>query len=465
MRYFIFVDRSDPMPPISYLSGDAHETTVIYVGVPGDRRFPDVSAKILKLPSIESGIVQKLDIKTEDRVVICAQNPEKFLPILEILGCGDRTPPVLILTSSPLKVSTAALPNVSIVSAQSIVRENISEEWVQLDIRRKAYTLWQLLRNKKKILIMTQNDPDPDAIASGLAIQALIDGDSRTAPICTLGDVTRNENIAMLQLLKTGVRRISENDIPGFDAIVMVDVQPGYFKEGLFKKVDAVIDHHPYKRDYNADFIGVDSSYGATSTMMAEYLAAGGIRISEKLATALLYGVITDTMLLARDSSSKDFKAFSMLWPMANHQLLASMSRPRLAPDELSYFVRAIENRKVVGEFLYIWLGSVKKEDIIPRLADFSLQIGDNTISAVCGVYQGNIVISLRNMESDCDVGKLASEIFSKSGSAGGHHSMAKAVMPLKEFKKAYKIRTLKQLDATLLNLISDYIISRYPVR
>ena len=69
----------------------------------------------------------------------------------------------------------------------------------------------------------------------------------------------------------------------------MVDVEPPYFN-GRLRRADIVIDHHPGYTADNAAFEDVRVGYGATATIMTEYLIAAEEQISERLATALLYG-------------------------------------------------------------------------------------------------------------------------------------------------------------------------------
>jgi len=389
----------------------------------------------------------------DDRIIIFTVKPDTYTPLIESLGSRSPTPPVMLVTERPVTLAISARPYITLVNLAEIARERLSREWRAVAIRQKAYRLWSLLKDARKPLIITQNDPDPDAIASGMAVQALL-GTEIKATLATLGRITRNENLAMTRLLKRPVKTIAAADIPAYDRVVFVDVQPPYFPPGLFHRVDAVIDHHPGAGEYEAAFRDVDTTYGATATMMFEYLDAGGIPISERLATALLYGIITDTMLLARDSSERDFHAFSALWPRANHSLLSGMSRPRLNADELKYFMRAIRARRAVDDFLFIWLGKVEREDIIPRLADFSLQIGETAVAGVAGVVNGAVSLSARNTDLNLDVGELISHVFSPFGGAGGHRSMAKAVFPLSTFRKAAGARSLAQVGEALMSMM-----------
>ena len=52
-----------------------------------------------------------------------------------------------------------------------------------------------------RVLILLHNDPDPDAMASGLAVRNLLRRTKTTAIIGAIQDVTRPENLRMANLL------------------------------------------------------------------------------------------------------------------------------------------------------------------------------------------------------------------------------------------------------------------------
>ncbi len=95
-----------------------------------------------------------------------------------------------------------------------------------------------------RVLILTHHDPDPDAIASGLALRTLLRRTKQTAIIGTMQPVSRPENQRMLKLLEIGVDTVTAEQFASFEKIALVDVQPHYFGDAL-RHVDLVVDHHP----------------------------------------------------------------------------------------------------------------------------------------------------------------------------------------------------------------------------
>jgi len=464
LKYFIFLD----CPTLSSTAlGLAVEGEKVIVGVGGySPNRPPMPGEILLLAEeLTVDFIKSLGVNHDDRIIIGACDPDLFTPVTCAFSPAQPAPSILFISERAVSSEAGARPNVSVVNVAESARSMLAREWKGISTRKRAFRLWSILRDAERVLILTQNDPDPDAIASGMAVQALLAMGADTAPICTFGRVTRNENRAMLRLLGTRVRTIKREDARNFDKVVMVDVAPPYFKGGAPIEADVVIDHHPYPAAYRSSFRLVDVSCGATATIMTELLAAAGVEISQRLATALLYGVITDTMLLAREASTRDFEAFNTLWPLANHELLAGMSRPRLGPEELDYFVKAIEDREEFGKFLFIWLGAVKREDIIPRIADFSMQIGDSSVCAVGGLYGRNAVISIRNADPDLDAGVMASTLFGEFGSAGGHRTMAKAVAPAARLEKNVGKHGRVDLRGVILRIFMEFGKNQPPAR
>lgn len=451
MRYFAFVDRREHLPVIQSLVGHDDTLTIVTFGVIEGVSRPASERCVVELwDRIDFEKLASYDITERDRVILSTDDASPFAILIEILSARTRPPSILLLTESSPHFPRHQQPNMVILDLNELALRRMKDEWIMLEARRRAMRLREVVADARRVAILTQNDPDPDAIASGMAVQSLLGRTNQTAPIVTFGAVTRNENLAMVSLLRTDVRSITPVELAAFDRVVTVDVQPPYFGDNMLRTVDAVIDHHPYPDTYPATFKHIDPKYGATSTILFEYLEAAEIVIDEALATALLYGVVTDTMNLSRDTSQRDFRAFTSLWPKANIQLLSSMSRPRLRPEELRYFVRAIKNRKIIRDMIFIWLDSVGQEDIIPRLADFGLQFGEAVWSVVGGVCDGSVVISLRYLGGDLDAGRMASDLFGDLGSAGGHKSAAKAVVPLTAFKLRHGLKNYAQVRGLL---------------
>src|SRR5437763_11420164 len=110
--------------------------------------------------------------------------------------------------------------------------------------RARVQQYQRYLSDADRILILLHNDPDPDAMASGLALRNILRRTKTTAIIGAIQGVTRPENLRMVNLLDIHVDAITYESVREFDRVAMVDVQPHYFG-GAIDRVDLVIDHQP----------------------------------------------------------------------------------------------------------------------------------------------------------------------------------------------------------------------------
>ncbi len=288
-----------------------------------------------------------------------------------------------------------------------------------------------------RVLILLHNDPDPDAMASGLALRSILRRTKATAILGTLQGVTRPENLRMASLLDIQVEAVTPASLGEFDRVAMVDVQPHYFGE-LFGKVDLVIDHHPLRSGYVAVFKDIRPDYGSTSTILTEHLRAVDVSISERTATALLYAIKSDTLFFNRQANRVDLEAFSFLYPLSDATLIRKMEGTEITHERLEFVVKAMENGRREDQVFCAFMGQTPREDLIAYVADFFLQMEDIRWTVVGGVVNDMLVVSIRNLGYSRNAGEWARKYFSSMGSAGGHRSMAKAVVPVGAFRQEF---------------------------
>jgi nanoRNase/pAp phosphatase (c-di-AMP/oligoRNAs hydrolase) len=272
----------------------------------------------------------------------------------------------------------------------------------------------------------------------------------------TFGEVTRPENLAMIRILDIQIDRINYEDLRrGGAKLALVDVQPPYFERSL-GKVDLVVDHHPKRAPFTARYTDLRTHYGATSTIFTEYLRASGMKPSQRLATALLYGIKTDTLFLERGSHIADLQAFTYLYPFANRAMINKMERPALPREDLEAFGRALSRLQLEDGVAVIHMGEVRREDVIPQMAELSLQIEGVEWGVVSGLCRDRVVISVRNVGHVKSAGDVLKRLFDELGSAGGHRSMAKAVVPIDRFKEHFGEVSEKVIREAMLRLITQ---------
>jgi nanoRNase/pAp phosphatase (c-di-AMP/oligoRNAs hydrolase) len=288
----------------------------------------------------------------------------------------------------------------------------------------------------ERVLILMQDDPDPDAIASALALKTLLGRTKSSATIATFGTITRPENRAMTRLLDIDVEQVKPRAVADYDMLALVDTQPAHFEETL-GEIDLVIDHHPEETAVRAHLRDIRPSYGATSTILTGYLRAADVKIRERLATALFYGIKADTLHLERGATRADLEAFAFLHGHTNHNTLRRIERPDLPDAALDVLARGLAGRRLVEGVMFVHLGSVAYPELVAQFADFLLQVEGAEWSVVSGRVSGELHVSVRNVGYVRAAGDVVRDAFGDLGGAGGHRSMAKAVVRLRDWRAA----------------------------
>ena len=399
--------------------------------------------KKLKLHHIDQAIVFIRDTEIQDRICRLLRNLDKRVSIVSLTSGNNGR-----------KESTD--PLLRHLQLADIFQQFCASQLLDTMNVKKVERVRSLFEDGKKIHILLQHDPDPDAIGSALALRELLGRNRATTPIVTFGGITRPENLAMIRLLDIQIDRISYNDLHKDGArLALVDVQPPYFGATL-GRVDLVVDHHPKRTSFKARFADLRTAYGATSTIFTEYLRAAGMEPSQRLATALVYGIKTDTLFLERGSNLADLSAFNFLYPLANKAMITRIERPALPREDLEAMGRALSRLQVDNSVAVIHLGEINREDVIPQMAEFCLQIEGVDWSVVSGLVHDQVVISVRNVGYVRSAGEIMKKLYDDIGSAGGHRAMAKAVVPLDRFKARFGEVSERVIREAILPMIVD---------
>ena len=461
MRYIVILQSLLFVPHIQDLAGSAEEIICLIKEDYIDPALQNSNITLCDFDPLQKDTYLKLEVHPDDRIILHGDTVKMTERILATILAVCDSISIVVLSDFAAELPTAQKSTLSYLPIKKILWRDIEKEWLHISNRKQTEKIRTLTQSAENVLILTQHDPDPDALASGLALRALLGRNRATAPIGSFGKVTRSENLSMIRLLNIRYNMIAPEDLNKFAMIAMVDVQPPYFGDQL-SRTDIVFDHHPQPVSYEASFKDIRVKYGATSTILTEYLTANDIKLNQRIATALLYGIKTDTLMLGRNVNPADIEAFTSLYPLANHNLIRRMENPSLNPQDVSSFIKALKKQIVINKTLFVHLGRVKQEDIIPRLADFCLQIEGVEWSVISGLFQKNLVISLRNVGYVKSAGDIVRRIFNDSRIAGGHRTMAKAVMPTKEFMMSFGITSTKMIQEKIIELfvkgLKEYI-------
>jgi nanoRNase/pAp phosphatase (c-di-AMP/oligoRNAs hydrolase) len=321
--------------------------------------------------------------------------------------------------------------------------------------------LVQAARGKKRGLVLTHDNPDPDSIASAVGLAHLLEALAGVPTKVAFGGIVgRAENRSLLKVLKLPVVPVSRIVFDDYDFVALVDTQPECSNHSLLPRVevDAVIDHHPARpTSAGLPFADVGGDYGATASIVTSYVRASGITPTPALATALFYGIKSDTRDMGREFEPIDVDNYEWLFPQIDHAALSQIEHPSLPTTYFVAMHHAIEKARRHGELIVADLDEVYAPDIVAEVADRLLALDGMRWSLVLGEYEGHLFLSIRTADRRMNAGRLVREIVGdEGGSAGGHGSMAggRLVLPeggRKEIEafKARLIRTfLRELEA-----------------
>src|SRR5262249_52375154 len=155
-------------------------------------------------------------------------------------------------------------------------------------------------------------------------------------------------------------------------------------------------------------------------------------------ATAMLYAIKSDTLFFNRSTNQVDLEAFSYLYPLADAALIRKMEGAEITLERLDYELKEHRGGTLADQEFSALLGSSPREDFIPCVADFFLQLEDVKWTLIAGIVQDTLVISVRNLGYTKNAGDFVRRYFGDIGSAGGHRAMAKAIVPMRAFREKF---------------------------
>ncbi len=294
--------------------------------------------------------------------------------------------------------------------------------------------LLDLARGKQRPLIHLQHNPDPDAIASALAMQHLLRRLLHVeAVLAYTGLVGRAENRALLRWLKIQIVPSYKIDYAEHDFIVVVDTHPGTgtcrLPPGIVPNV--VIDHHPARTEFQGVALTLlDPASGSTCTMVGALILDNGIELDERVATALAYGIRTDTLDLARGGGPKDEAVFEKVFALADKRLLGKIERAHVTQEYFQILENGLRRAQITDHSVTTWVGPISYGDAVAEIADLLFRLEGTKWALVVGENEGILYFSIRAIEAEgVDAGAVARDI--ALGHGGGHETYAGGQFPL----------------------------------
>ncbi len=307
---------------------------------------------------------------------------------------------------------------------------------------------WNIFAKEDSVLIVIY--ADPDSLASAMAVKRLLRYRVKNVDIVYPNEIRRLSNIAMVDLLKIQAERVKCISKEDYTKFVIIDSQPSHNPVFADIDFDVIIDHHPVSGEWHASFIDIRPKYGATASMLVEYLRAASMKPSVAIATALFYAIKVDTHNFEKKAKLADAISFRYLFNIANQNLVRKIELSELRISELNYFKTAFETMKISNNRLYAHVGRVFSPDILVIIADFFNRVHPVSWVFISGIHGERLVVIYRCDGYRKNAGVLAKKIFGEIGSAGGHRDAARAEVPLKNLD-----RQDQDFDTTILRRLT----------
>ncbi|WP_129115234.1 DHH family phosphoesterase [Halegenticoccus tardaugens] len=375
--------------------------------------------------------------ESADVIVAASKRPERNLAAAET--ARERFPDALLVAYTGVGAdegTKAALAEVAdrVIDPEAALVDALVDATAGTSAVRLRRLFGVLRDLDGRLAVVTHDNPDPDAIGSALALARLAGTVGVDADVCYFGEISHQQNRALVNLLDLDLRRLDpEDSLEEYDGIALVDHSRPGVNDGLDDDtfVDVVVDHHPPRAPVEARFVDLRSDAGSTSTLLTDYYERLGLVPDGTVATALLYGIRVDTNDFSREVSATDFEAAAFLLPYVDASVLDRVETPSMSAEVLETMARSIRNREMQGSALASCVGQIRDRDALAQAADMLLGMEGVQTTLVYGFMDGMVYASARARGSSIDMGEALRDAFDQIGSAGGHADMAGAQIPL----------------------------------
>ncbi|ELY50866.1 DHH family phosphoesterase [Natronococcus jeotgali] len=315
------------------------------------------------------------------------------------------------------------------------------------------------LRSASSLTVVCHDDPDPDSLASAIALESL----ARTVGVETVdilygGSIVHQQNRAFVELFDVTPRRYGDARLAATDLIAFVDHSvPGEHNSVPAETpIDIVIDHHPSEGAIPADAVDVRESYGATATILAEYFLESGIEFTPRIASALLFGIHRERLDFYRQPTDREYAVAASLHERADGERLRELYGVSFLPDSVDAFGDVIRNRTRRGSCLVSCIGRLENRVALAQGADLLLNVDGVDTVFVSGIVGDEIHLSGRTTRRGLDLGASFTRLFGDRGDVGGHDDMAGGKLPLGDVADA------TEDEAALVDRIRNRIGRRF---
>ncbi len=173
-------------------------------------------------------------------------------------------------------------------------------------------TLLDRFHSASSLAVVCHDDPDPDCLAGAMALKLLAsESGIDTVNILYGGTISHQQNRAFVNVFDIELQQYSETLLEANELVAFVDHSlPGNHNSVPAETaVDIVIDHHPTDRPIPAEFVDIREEYGATATILTEYIRESPIEMTTRVASGLLFGIHRDSLDFIRQPTAHEYGA------------------------------------------------------------------------------------------------------------------------------------------------------------
>ncbi|MFB6169714.1 MAG: DHH family phosphoesterase [Haloarculaceae archaeon] len=402
----------------------------------------------------EESVVE--EVTDRDVILIMSSDVEANKAAVENLRSRGSEQFIVVRASDPVSADELSELGADVViNPSAVIADSALRALETGELEYKAGKLAEVIDAvDERLAILTHRSPDPDSIASAVALKAIASARGVEADIVYEGEIGHQENRAFVNLLGIDLVPREEIHLDDYDAIALVD----YAKAGeveMERDVDILIDHFEPEEEYNARFNDVRPNVSSTSTILTKYIQEFDLNLEQEVATALLYGIRAETLDFKRDTTPADLTAAAYLYPFADHDTLEQVESPSMSPETLDVLAEAIRNREVKGSHLVSNAGFIRDRDALSQAAQHLLNLEGITTTAVFAIADDTIYLAARSKDIRMNIGSVLEDAFGEIGEAVGHSTDASVEIPLGIFTG---IETSEENRETLLQLTEEAV-------
>ncbi len=314
----------------------------------------------------------------------------------------------------------------------------------------------EVVQDFDTILLQPHDIPDPDAIASSFGLLRLLEHFHIPTEILYVDNVEKANSKRMMELFDIPMTIKTETKVIGKqDLILLIDTQTGHSNvTDLRGQFVGVIDHHKFLGNKNYVYMDVKSSIGACSSIVASYYKGLAIEPSTQVATALLYGIMTDTDHLVRSQDQLDLEMFYWLYKLADMTQIRYLRMNEIGLEDLEAYTRALQNIEIYGSTCFVDIGDCN-DSLLGTISDMVFTIENVDVIVSYAKREDGVKLSIRSGDVKIKANNLVSYIIDKHGAGGGHDEMAGGFIAMSEigllqnrnFDTYVRYRTIRYID------------------